>query len=574
MPVPRSHPRLDESMIFAVLSLVGIVIATHVTLADFDFVTADRATLVYNGFGARLADLWPLVNGSALAGGVPDAWHPLTVLTRMIDRAAFGLWPTGYHIHNVIWHTAAVLLVAAWVRRAFGSDRLAWLVAALFACWPSHAAATVVIGHRDVVIATVAIAGALTLLLRGARGPAALVVGLGLLAHELTLAIFLLWPLVRWMRGQSFSTAWRGAGRDLLWLTAGPAAALTVRIASLPNLSLPAILDRGGFFAVAGAMARTVLLQLGQLVVPVGLSEIHPDPAPGWPAHLEWPVLALGLAALVLASRRGWDRLLLGGAWFALIGLVPVLVPWALPQIWADHFLYLPTMGVALIGGRLIDRFAWPSRARWPIVGLAAAVVVLLHQQTENLYQDDVTIWARAETVAPNDVRTQRGSIALALGAGNVDTAERMTTRALERFPEDPILLADAAVIACLHDAEHRAQEWFKAVPLERHPDPARLLLQRAGCALRHQRFNRAIESASAAHDLSPWMPDPLAVRGLAHEGLRRDADAERDLLAASQLAPQRRDIWTNLATFYEKRGYHEKANEIRRYTEALAPAQ
>ncbi len=564
--MPEPERRFDEPTLFGLVSLLGIVAASHAVLADFDFVYADRLALVYDGFGSRAADLLALVTGDAVAAGVPDAWHPLAVLTRFVDRALFGLAPGGYYVHNVAWHGTVVVVTAGWVRAALASDRLAWCVGALLAIWPAHAITVCTLEHRGVLIASAAIGAALWCLVRQRAAAAAACVLAGMLAHEIAMLSLLIWPWLCWLRQpeSSLPQLWRRCRGELGWLGGGVAVSLLLRAWWLPALAWPETTSRGALGSAAAA-GVTFVTELGQLLVPVGLGRIHPDAPSGWPPPVTAGVGVLLLIALGVAWRRGADRVLLAGVLLAVIGLLPVTVLWPLGGSWHDPFLYVPSVGIALTGARALVRYAWPSRWRWGAVGLVAAVLVVWHHRVEARLEDEGVQWADARRTAPDNVETWRGSVAWAIGVNRLDAARDFRRTALRSFPDDPVLLAAEAAMDCGAQGAAESLAQFAAVPLAEHPRPAHVHLQRAGCALRVGELREAIDAASEAHRLSPWMPDPLAVRGEAHARIGNDAAAEQDLLAACRVHPSRHDLWRQLADHYDRRRLHDRANEIRR---------
>src|SRR5436853_5049891 len=90
-----------------VVVLVWIVFGQ--TLAH-DFVNYDDKTYVYGN---------SLVSAGLTAHGLSQAfvntdtknWHPLTLISHMLDCQIFGLKPGGHHFTNVLLHTIAALLL-------------------------------------------------------------------------------------------------------------------------------------------------------------------------------------------------------------------------------------------------------------------------------------------------------------------------------------------------------------------------------------------------------------------------------------------------------------------------------
>ena len=99
--------RLD--LILAV-ALATLTIAVYAPVRDFEFVNYDDNVYVVEnahiGQGLSRANvLWSL---TAFENG---NWHPLTLLSHMLDVQLFGLDPAGHHAVNLALHVVNVLLL-------------------------------------------------------------------------------------------------------------------------------------------------------------------------------------------------------------------------------------------------------------------------------------------------------------------------------------------------------------------------------------------------------------------------------------------------------------------------------
>src|SRR5262249_10648851 len=75
-------------------------------------------------------------------------WHPLTVLSHMLDCQLYGLKPTGHHFTNVLLHAIAVILLFLVLRQMTGLLWPSAFVAALFAIHPLHVESVAWISER------------------------------------------------------------------------------------------------------------------------------------------------------------------------------------------------------------------------------------------------------------------------------------------------------------------------------------------------------------------------------------------------------------------------------------------
>ncbi|MGH7411929.1 MAG: tetratricopeptide repeat protein, partial [Candidatus Methylomirabilis sp.] len=93
-----------------------------------------------------------------------------------------------------------------------------------------------------------------------------------------------------------------------------------------------------------------------------------------------------------------------GGLWFFLT-LLPVsqLIPHQ--ELVAEHFLYLPSVGICLIVALLIERGLALPRAGWAVGAIFVLALLLLGARTvlrNRDWKDELTLWTKAVQAAPH----------------------------------------------------------------------------------------------------------------------------------------------------------------------------
>jgi tetratricopeptide (TPR) repeat protein len=81
-------------------------------------------------------------------------WHPLTLISHMLDVQLFGLNPAGHHATNLIFHVLNVLLLFVALQQMTGRVWPSAFVAALFAVHPSHVESVAWVSERKDVLST------------------------------------------------------------------------------------------------------------------------------------------------------------------------------------------------------------------------------------------------------------------------------------------------------------------------------------------------------------------------------------------------------------------------------------
>src|SRR5207302_2497431 len=82
-------------------------------------------------------------------------WHPLTMLSHMLDCSFYGVAPGGHHLTNVLLHVAATILLFLVFWSMTAALWRSALVAALFAIHPLHVESVAWIAERKDVLSGV-----------------------------------------------------------------------------------------------------------------------------------------------------------------------------------------------------------------------------------------------------------------------------------------------------------------------------------------------------------------------------------------------------------------------------------
>ena len=79
-------------------------------------------------------------------------WHPLTLLSHMLDCQLFGLNPWGHHLTSVLLHALNAVLVFMLLQQMTGATWRSLLVAALFAVHPLRVESVAWVAERKDVL--------------------------------------------------------------------------------------------------------------------------------------------------------------------------------------------------------------------------------------------------------------------------------------------------------------------------------------------------------------------------------------------------------------------------------------
>jgi tetratricopeptide (TPR) repeat protein len=348
-------------------------------------------------------------------------WHPLTLMSHMLDCSLFGLDPTGPHAINVLLHTANTVLLFLVLVLMTGRLWPCALVAALFAWHPLRVESVSWIAERKDVLSTLfwfLTMGAYVQWTRtrqvGWYVAAAAALLLGLLSKPMlvtvpfTLLLLDYWPLgrVEW-RGKpaEWLQAWgpRAIEKMPLFALLLPTIWMTLRAQSAQKAIRSAETETPVKVACDVVLSYTEYISL--LVWPKGLAVLYPTAAREY--ELMQIVTAVGALLVVTGLALAWGRLrpYLPVGWFWYLGtLVPVIgfVPFGAHSI-ADRYTYVPAVGLFVVVAwglaELVEqRPAWRTAVAAGVVLWLLALAGVTWQQ-QGYWRNTRTLFERALAV-------------------------------------------------------------------------------------------------------------------------------------------------------------------------------
>ncbi len=404
---------------------------------------------------------------SAFGPPVAPSHRVLRNLSYALDYAIGGSKPTVFHVSNILYHALTTLVVFRIVERLSGAFRAALLSALVFAAHPIQTEAVAYIsGRRDILSTLFYLLGLLAFIRYrqsgrrwrlGAAGGAYL---LALLSKEMAITLPLMWLTYDLLRrlesrpGEPVGALLRRAGTSLArilresWLfylacfVAAGAASLYILLVDTQT-SRPTVFWGGSLGMTLLTSARIIVHYIKLLLFPATLNADYSYNA--FPVTSSWADLRAWLALCVLAFiALGLMRLAssckvaaFGGIWF-FVTLLPVSQIIPHHELMAEHYLYLPSVGVALLAGALLDRWARTARAaRTFAIGFSAALLLLgLRTVVRNRdWKDNFTLWSKTVRTVPACVRARHNLSAELFRRGDLVAARRELETVLQLNP-------------------------------------------------------------------------------------------------------------------------------------------
>lgn len=349
-------------------------------------------------------------------------YHPLTILSYMLDMQLVGRWAPWFRGVNVFLHGATMLALFGLLRQMGARWWVAWWATLMFAVHPLRVESVVWIAERKDVLCglfyTLAVAAWARASTEGEERPRWLWLSLAcVLLAFLAKAMAVSLPIVLILH-DAFLARRRMRGRVVVYLClVGVAVAFT-----LANLHAQrgAIAEHMRLVDRLGMACYSPFHYLVTTLWPVGLSPMYPREAL---PSARWSGLLAGVATCVAGllalgwsmwhqPRLAWSLMSTVVCLGPVSGIVAVGGAYA-----ADRYSYLPTVlllaGVAPLASAAIERAS--ATAQRVAVAVAGAVVAALMAATYAFiphWLDDESMWRRAAAVYPQVPRLEVAALA------------------------------------------------------------------------------------------------------------------------------------------------------------------
>lgn len=584
--VSKRMPKPEQAVIFGISAVLAAItwLVFGQTVAH-QFVTYDDPQYVYEN--VNIAAGLSLHNGLwAFTHTVGGNWHPLTVISHMLDCQLYGLKPAGHHFTNVLLHSFAVILLFLVLRHITGALWKSAFVAALFAIHPLHVESVAWISERKDVLSAVFFMLTLGAYFRYVRTRsltwyllALLVFAFGLMSKPMLVTVpFILllldyWPLKRFALErpvklrQERRVEDRGNTRRIilekipfLLLSCGSCATTLVAqrlfIDPMGHLSL---MERLGNAAVA------TVIYLRQLVWPFELSVFYPHPRHSL-GVAQVSIAALFLIALSTAAfvyKRKYPYVLTGWFWF-LGMLVPVSgIIQVGEQAHADRYTYLPQIGLYILVTWLVADTVSSWRHRRILLGMtmASSIALLMYpawKQT-SYWRDGRALWTHALAINPQNDTAHISLCDLDLRENRLDDAIFHARTAAEIQPDSADAHSRLGVALSASGQNEEASIHFKKA-LETHQIRPRVHYNIATLLLNSGHLDDAIVELQKELQIQPEFVEAHNNLGIALTSKGELDEALAHFGKAIELDPHLPKVHHNIAMILLRKGQLDQA--------------
>jgi tetratricopeptide (TPR) repeat protein len=572
--------RAHSHTLFFVLLLAGVTIFAYRPAWNGEFVWDDDDYIIKNDLltaSDGLRRIWFSLDS-------PSQYFPLVYTTFRIERALWGLNPSGYHWVNLLLHVANALLV--WRVLARLNVPGAWLAGAIFALHPVQVESVAWITERKNVLMAffflLTLLAWITFIDERTKRPwrfyaLALVLYVLALSAKSTACtlpaalLLILWlqkrPITKQRLIQIVPFVILGIGMGLL-------AVWWERYHQGTNRAVFPFLNPIDRILVA---SRAVWFYLSKLICPTNLTFIYPrwNISPAHPLDYIWLLAGIALCTVIYFARLYVGRSLEVAAAFFVITLSPVfgfimLFTFRYTFV-ADHYQYLACIGpIALVSAGVVSLADMFKQHRAFILSAALFALASLGALTWRqaaMYGDIETLWRI--TLARNPAcwmaHTNLGLVLLQKGQFDDGIAHYRAALQMQPDSWDAEYNLGTALVA-KGEVDEAILHCERAVAMQPNDPDAQVSFGDA--LLQKKRVEEAIDHYTNAMALRPDYF--LARYGLARAFLEKGEldTAVQHCRAALFIRPDDADCHTVLAVALDQKG--ETAEAIHHYEKAV----
>ena len=549
--------------------LFFITAAAYLTTLRFGFVFDDKKQIYFNPFLRAwkylpqyfAASVWRHSDVMALG----RYYRPLYWVWLRLNYAMFGLRAMGWHLNEILLHLVVVWLVYRTINLMTGQAVVAWLTALIFGVHPmQHEVVAWISGANESLYAALFLAAFLAYLhFKQSSEPRWMVLscafyGLAVLAKESAIVLPALIFAHDWIAGTSetpnpgataFARMARSLGRIAFYIPIGLVYLVArYRVLSGFNDSAPNL----SFTTCLLTLPSILYFYLKHWLLPFHLAEFYDLP---YQTRVNLPHVLLPLAILLLAAGAVYairNRIGSRNTGYAVIWIFVPLLPalnvflFRLDDLVHDRYFYVSSIGAALLVALAIERLGARQKqavvlgqpVRVVEVGFALALVlVLLTVKAAQFWQDDYTLFTRAQQIAPNNPGAVNNLSVEWISRGEVSRAQDALEQGIRENPADSRFATNLGRVFYLKKQYSQAEVLTRqAIALD--PNSAESFLTLAEIQLKTNHPAEAQASMRRAVELNPFEATYHTIYGIVLEVNGNCPQAIVEFQAAQDLVP------------------------------------
>ncbi|NQT46014.1 MAG: tetratricopeptide repeat protein [Candidatus Omnitrophica bacterium] len=440
----------------AAILLIVIGLVVYANALQYGFVWDDDGLIVNNPHIQSWRFLPKLFTEHLMVSATKTGnfYRPIQALSNMIDYSIWKLNPFGYHLTNIIIHILNAFLMYVLVRPFYRNERIPILASLLFLVHPIQTeAVTYISGRADPLSCLFLLLMVLFYIKSKEKNQklkdlyywiSFILYPLAILTKEMGV-VFPLFLILHDLSFKKKREPWINKDSLLRYI---PFLLtffiyLALRVFFLKTVETPLHSNYGNLYLRLLLMAKTFFSYILIILFPV---KLHMERFMTPPASIFDPATA-GMATfffvLIFAAIRSFkhsSRTFFFSMWF-FIAFLPVSNIFPLNAMMAEHWMYIPSIGLFVLASSLLYRLSKriPDKLfKTAIAGLILSLSLLTINQNV-LWKDSVTAMSHFLKASPGSVKLRYNTAMILARASRWGDALKMIDKTLEIDPRDPL---------------------------------------------------------------------------------------------------------------------------------------
>lgn len=523
-------------------------------------------------------------------------YHPLTMLSLALNYRFSGLEPWPYFLVNIILHLFNTVLTFYFAFLVLGRNKpLALFVAAIFAVHPMHVESVAWISERkDVLYSFFYLSGMISWIyfIGKRRWPwylfSLLLFVLAGLSKPSSVVFPLMLLLIDYLYKRKFNLVLVAEKIPFFAISAG------IGIATIYAQIDSAVADFSNYTVIQRFLFGSFgfFIYIFKLVIPYGLSTLHPFPLLDNSLNLPWvyfmaPVINLVIVALVIYSMKQTRMLFFCLTFYFLNILLTLQFMQVGGAVISERYTYISYIGLLAGAGwmmnRATERYRIPAGYFYAVMILFFCVMAFLAARRVTVWQDSETLWSDVIAKYPENSTSYNSRGYFYLKEKKLDKALPDFNKALELRPSYLDALNNRGSVYRLQNLPRLAiidynralsvdPDFFNALSgrgnayftlgildsaltdfnraLEINPAMAIALGNRGAVYFRMGQYDRAVQDCSRAIEIDPYYTEAYMNRGVAYSMLRQWDQAISDYTFVLGTDPENHSVleWRGIA--------------------------
>lgn len=569
----KECPSLNKKTVLALVIIAFIGLTVYFNSLDGGFIW-DDVYLVRDNTYIKSWEYAPDIFFKDIAAGAKtqsNFYRPLQILSYMVDYSIWGLNVKGYHLTNMILHILTAFCVFALINTLFKDRRLSLITSLLFTVHPALTEAVSYMSGRADLLASLFLLLSLLCYIVSDRSGRVVLYSVSIVCYVFALLSrenALIFPLILLLYHYSF-----GRKPDLKRYVPilGLACVYVIfRFTVLKHLLPHLVVDTTVFQRLPGffvALAEYIRI----LILPLGLHMEYGNRlfSLSDPKALAGVAVLIGSIFILFNKRRSSTLVFFSIAWFFLL-LLPQSNLYPINAYMAEHWLYLPSIGVFLLIAKALSWLYSKDRVRIVALGLTIVIIAALSFlaiKQNSYWKNPEAFYNRVLEYSPESFRAHNSLGIIFEKSGEYDKAIASYIRSIEHNPYFVYAYHNLGKIYAAMGKNEDAISWYKKA-LSVSPHFGGTYYNLGNLYGNMERYEEAIASYKRAIELYPEYSEAYFNLGFTYKKAGMFPEAVDCYRRSLEIEPGKPGVYNNLGNVYGAMGKTEEA--MAAYADAL----